>query len=277
MHSFEAGERQAAAEHAAAALSAPTPLPERALVLRCVARVQMRLGQDLAQVLAITDEAIALARQHGQMAELCSALSTRRVLLLRRDHDRQADLLRAQELLVLWRAHGAPERVASSLVGVALSLGALHRVPEQLVLLDEARVLATRHGQHRLQAFCTSVTGYALADLRRYAESAACYRQCLQMSWDSASWREWFYGLWNLPRTLAHLRQPEPAALLMGFAQAFYAERFGQLGVEDLPEQRRTRRLVAAQLGPEHTTRLWRQGALLSMAEAMRLALAPSA
>ena len=274
VHSFEGGQRQMAAQHATAALAAPVPAQERAHVLRCVARVRLRLGDELSEVLTLADQAVSLARQHGQMVELCSALTTRGVLLLRRDHDRQADLQRAQELLALWREHGPPERVAAGLLGMALSLGFLHRVPEQLVLLDEARALATQRGQHRLLAFTTSVTGYALADLRRYAESAVCYRQCLQMTWDSASWREWFYALWNLPRTLAHLRQSEPAAQLMGFAQAFYAQRFGQLGVEDLPEARRTRRLVAAQVGALRTAQLWNQGAQLSMAEAMSLALA---
>ena len=277
MHSFEAGLRQAAAQHAAAALAATTSLAARAHVLRCAARVKMRLGDDLSEALALVDEAIELGAQHGQMQEVCAALTTRGVLLHRRDHDLAADLLRSQQLLALWRAHGPPQRVASGLVGVALSLGCLHRVPEQLLVLDEARALAIRLGQDRLLAFTTSVTGYALADLRRYAESAACYRQCLQMSWNHASWREWFYALWNLPRTLAHLRHPEPAALLMGFAEAFFAQRFGQLGVEDLPEARRTRRLVAAQLGRERTALLWRQGAAMNMPDAMRLAMAQAA
>ena len=75
-------------------------------------------------------------------------------------------------------------------------------------------------------------------------------------------------------RQLAHLRRPEPAAQLMGFAEAFYAQRCGQLGAEDLPEARRSRRLVAVQLGSERTDALWRQGADMSMADAMRLALA---
>ena len=275
MHSFEAGQRQAAAHHAAAALAATTPLDARAPVLRCAARVKMRLGEDLSAVLALADEAIALGTQHGQMSDVCAALNTRRVLLYRRDHDQPADLARSQQLLALWRAHGPPHCVTSGLVGLALSLGFLRRVPEQLVVLDEARALAIQLGQTRLLAFTTSITGYALADLRRHAEAAACYRQCLQMSWTSTSWREWFYALWNLPRTLAHLRRPEPAALLMGFAETFYAQRFGQLGAEDLPEARRTLRLVAAQLGQERTAALWRQGAGLSMPEAMRWAVAP--
>ena len=60
----------------------------------------------------------------------------------------------------------------------------------------------------------------------------------------------------------------------MGFAETFYAQRFGQLGVEDLPEARRTRRLVAVQLGSDRTQALWREGAEMGMAAAMRLALA---
>ena len=59
----------------------------------------------------------------------------------------------------------------------------------------------------------------------------------------------------------------------MGFAQAFYAQRFGQLGVEDLPEERRTSRLVVAQLGQQRSAELWRQGAQLPMADAMRMTL----
>jgi hypothetical protein len=142
-----------------------------------------------------------------------------------------------------------------------------------LVLLAEAQAEAAQHGQHRLLAFVQSITGYALADQRRYAESAQQYRQSLQLAWNHASWREWFYVLWNLPRTLAHLRRPGPAAQLMGFAEAFYAQRFGVLGAEDLPEARRTRRLVAAQLGRPAALQLWQSGAVLTMAEVQHLAL----
>ena len=280
VHSFEAGQRGAAAHHAAAALAAAdpvtTPPAARAHVLRCAARVKMRLGDDPGQTLALADEAIALATQHGQMFELGSALTTRSILLLRRDHNADEDLARSQESLTLWRAHGPAERVTSGLIGVALSLGLARRTPEQLLVLQEARALATQLNQHRLLALTTSITGYALADLRRYAEAADSFRHCLQMSWDNAIWRVWFYALWNLPRTLAHLRRPEAAAQLMGFAEAFYAQRFGQLGVEDLPEARRTRRLVLVQLGSDRTDALWRQGAGMGMADAMRMAMGPA-
>ena len=224
-------------------------------------------------MLALVDEAIARARELGRMDVLASALTTRSVLRLRQTRDFEANVRAHQEIADLCRQHGPGRRITSVLAGLALALGFQHRVAEQLVLLAAARGEAERHGQHRLLAFTHSITGYALADQRRYAESVQHYRQCLQLSWSRSSWREWFYGLWNLPRTLVHLHRPGPAAQLMGFAEAFFAQRFGVLGAEDLPEARRTRRLAAALLGRELALQQWRQGASLTMAQAQRLAL----
>ena len=94
------------------------------------------------------------------------------------------------------------------------------------------------------------------------------------MDWDHGCWREWFYVLWNLPRTLACQNKAESAARLMGFAQAYGAEHFGALGPEDLPEARRTRRLIALHTGRAACRALWQRGAGLSVAEAMALAMA---
>lgn len=157
-------------------------------------------------------------------------------------------------------------------MNLALALGFVHRVPEQLALLEQARDAAAALGQQRLHAFSCSVIGYALADLRRWDPSAASYRRCLGLAWTHSAWREWFYALWNLPRTLAHQRRPEVAIKLLAFADRFASERFGQLGWSDLRERRRTRRLVRAQLGTVREAALWAAGRELSMAEAMRLA-----
>jgi len=272
-HSFEAGLPDWAARHAEAAVTAAAEPGDRAEALRLAARVKLRLGDSPERVLELADQAIELARAQGRTDVLAWALSTRSVVRLRQTRDYEANIRAHQELVDLWRRHGPRTRVTSGLAGLALALGFLHRVPEQLVVLAEARELAEQQGQTRLLAFTHSITGYALADQRRYAESARHYRECLLLAWDHASWREWFYALWNLPRTLAHLRRPEPAAQLMGFAESFYAERFGTLGREDLPEARRTRRLAAAQLGREAALQHWHRGARMAMPEAMRLAL----
>ena len=148
---------------------------------------------------------------------------------------------------------------------------------EKLALLQQAREAAALRGQTRLLAFILSVQGYALADLGRWDEAAAAYAACLRTAWDGSFWREWFYGLWNLPRTLAHRRRPEAAVRLMAFADGFYAMRFGELGSSDRREARRTRRLVRAQLGRPRELALWREGRALGLGEAMQLALRETA
>jgi tetratricopeptide (TPR) repeat protein len=278
LHSFHAGLREEAVAHAQAALTQlDLAAPEAAEVLRSTAQVRMRTGADLASVRAQLEQALDLARAQGDTDVEAHTLTHLAVVAYRQTGDGAANLSRYARALDLWRAHGPRARATSATTTLAIALGVQHRVKEQMVLLREARALAESQGQLRLQAFTMSVMGYALADEKRHAEAAALYRQCLQLDWDQGYWREWFYVLWNLPRALAHLRQPQAAARLMGFAEAFYPQRFGVLGREDLPEARRTRRLVAAQLGAAAAAAAWQEGAALSMADAMQLALAVTA
>ncbi len=278
LHSFHAGLRHEAGAHVLSALAAlDRTAPEAAEVLRSTAQVRLRLGEDLGAVQAQLEEALALAQAQGDTDVEAHTLTHLAVVAFRLNRDSAANLALYMRARALWLAHGPRARAVSATTTLAIALGVQHRVEEQLVLLHEARAEAEALGQLRLQAFTMSVTGYALADQKRHAEAAALYRECLQLDWDHGHWREWFYVLWNLPRALAHLREPLAAAQLMGFAEVFYAQRFGVLGREDLPEARRTRRLVAAQLGADATTNAWRDGAALSMAQAMQLALAVTA
>ncbi len=278
LHSFHGGLREEAGAHVQAAMAAlDRTAAEAAEVLRSTAQVRMRLGAELGGVQAQLEEALALARAQGDTDVEAHALTHLAVVAYRLNRDPAANLARYTRALALWRAHGPRARAASATTTLAIALGVQHRVKEQLVLLHEARAEAEALGQLRLQAFTMSVTGYALTDQKRHAEAAALFRDCLQLDWDQGYWREWFYVLWNLPRALAHLRKPLAAAQLMGFAEAFYPQRFGVLGREDLPEARRTRRLVAAQLGAAATAAAWREGAALTMAQAMQLALAVTA
>ena len=271
--SFEAGEPDAAVTHAERAVAlAPADGALRACVLRSAARVLLRARGAAADAALLLDEALALARRHGLHDVAARALSLQAVLASQHDHDWERSLALKREALALWQTHGPPARVTEGLVNLALGLGHGHAMEEKLELLRQARESATRWRQMRLLAFIHSVTGYALADLGRWGEAAASYAACLDTAWDGGKWREWFYGLWNLPRTLAHARRPEPAALLMAYAQTFHAARFGVLAWSDLRECRRTRRLVRAQIGRAREATLWKQGRTLGMAQAMQLA-----
>ena len=106
----------------------------------------------------------------------------RSVVLYRREHDAVGNAALQAAALALWQRHGPRARATSGLVSYAIGLGFLRRPHEQLPLLDAARAQAAQHGQLGLLAFAHSVTAYVLADLRRYPESAASYRLCLQLT-----------------------------------------------------------------------------------------------
>lgn len=270
---FESGQRDVALAYAEQALQGmPAASPFRADALRVAARIRLRVRNDVQSVGALVDDALVLAAAQGRRDLQARLLNLKGTLLVRRDRDFAGKVELDTQALALWRAHGAPQRVTEGLVDLALALGFVHRVPEQLALLEQARDAAAALGQQRLHAFACSVTGYALADLQRWEASAVSYRSCLISSWAHSAWREWFYALWNLPRTLAYQRRPEAATLLLAFADRFASERFGELGWSDLRERRRTRRLVRAQVGVELEAAWWERGRALSMAEAMRLA-----
>jgi hypothetical protein len=80
--------------------------------------------------------------------------------------------------------------------------------------------------------------------------------------------------LWNLPRVLAHLRQPGQALTLMVFAAQFWQSRFGELTAEDRRHMQRVERLVARQMNARARAEATARGHQLSLAEAVALALA---
>jgi predicted ATPase len=286
---FKAGVREAVMPNVEKALTltltptqrAPSdPLHLGADAQRLRARVAGRAGllllrvpNDMPRAQALFEEARALARAHADASSEIVALRGLAILAVRRDHDMQRNLLLHQQCLALAKTDASAPRQAEVMVALAIALGYLHRPLEQLPVLAQVQQICQTTGQRRLWAFASSVTGYVLADLRRFDDAAASYRACLEMAWHDSAWREWFYPLWNLPRTLAHQRRPEAAAQMMGFAEHFYAQRFGTQGWEDTREARRTRRLVLVQLGRSATDAAWAAGRALNMAQAMQLAL----
>lgn len=115
--------------------------------------------------------------------------------------------------------------------------------------------------------------GNALSGLRRWPEAAVAFRECIRIAWGAVCMHDLAYGLWNLPRALAHLRQPEAALQLSAFAAQFWTTHFGPLSQSDERELMRVRRLAACQLDAARCEALWTQGQRLATAQAVRLAL----
>ena len=276
---YEAGQSVRAQGHAQAvmlALGSPDAVdtPLRAWALGWALRIRMRVGQAVDESDPWLDAALRVAARAGDAALEARLLGLRASLMMRNRADHVGAEALRRRALALAEASGDRLRTNEARIALAICLGFQHRIEEQLPLLATVEAEARALDQPRLRCFALSVRGYCLADLRRHEEAVAAFAACLRVAAPALAWRELFYGLWNLPRSLAHRREPERAARLMGFAEAFYAQRFGALGPEDTREARRTRRLVAVQLGRAGTDRAWHEGASLDMAQALRLALA---
>ena len=76
-----------------------------------------------------------------------------------------------------------------------------------------------------------------------------------------------------MPRALAHVREAVRSLLLAAFAEAIWQNRFGSLSEADRHDLRGVRRLAAGRLDARRIGTLWAQGAHLSLADAMALAL----
>lgn len=276
---FESGrgeEALATAEAALRAAEGPPQMPPatRALALRVAARLRVRVRADFVGAGPLAEEAAALGRAHGLADIEATATSLMSVLEMNgaRDIDRNERLQR--HALQVWRAGGLEHRAIVGMVNLSLALGFRRRVDEQLELLAQAIPLAEARGQRRIALFARSIQGYALADQRRWVESAASYRACIREAWAINAWREWFYGLWNLPRTLVLLGRAEDAVRLLAHADRYYREHFGMLGRSDLRERRRTLRLARRAMGAARVDALWIAGESLAPAQATRLACA---
>lgn len=275
---FESGRGEEALATAEAALRAADepamPPATRALALRVAARLRGRVRADFAGARPLAEEAAALGRAHGLADIEATATSLMSVLEMNgaRDSDRNERLHR--HALQVWRAGGLEHRAIVGMVNLSLALGFRRRVDEQLELLAQAIPLAEARGLRRIALFARSIQGYALADQRRWIESAASYRACIREAWAINAWREWFYGLWNLPRTLVLLGRAGDAVRLLGYADRYYREHFGTLGISDLRERRRTLRLARRALGAARVEALWIAGESMAPAQATRLACA---
>jgi tetratricopeptide (TPR) repeat protein len=187
------------------------------------------------------------------------------------DHDRALQL--HGQALALWQRLGNRHAVHSGLYNLAVTEQQAGRNANALQLLarldDSARALQ----DWRRLSQSANVGGNALSELRRWGEAADALRQALRLAWRVMSAYELAYPLWNLPRALAHLRQPETALQLAAFAAGYWVRGFGPLTAGDQRDLLRVRRLAARQISAPRIQAAWAAGATLTLAEAVALAL----
>jgi hypothetical protein len=144
---------------------------------------------------------------------------------------------------------------------------------EALALLDDMLASTRDSGDWVQHAHGCNARGEALARLRRWPEAAQAYGDCVRVAFVLPEVLPLAYGLWNLPRALAHAGEPAAAARLMGFSERFAPLHCGPLSRGDRHDLRRVQRLCRRQLNAAEMSQAWREGSSMSLSDAVRLAL----
>jgi hypothetical protein len=267
----------AAAEAGLAALAHAVPLSQEPLLharaLHALARARWRSLRDPAQTLPLLDTAEPLAQAYGDL-ELQAGLSALRAFVLNRDPARRQEAYSLHETaLALWQRLGNRHAIHSGLYNLAVSQQLARRNEDALRLLSQLSASAAELQDWRRLSQAANVAGNALADLRRWLDAREQFRHALRLGWQSLAPYEMAYPLWNLPRVLAHLHEPQRAVQLAAFAAAYWERRFGRLSSSDQRDLLRVRRLALRQLAAPDVQAAWDRGGQLDLPAAVALAL----
>jgi tetratricopeptide (TPR) repeat protein len=272
---FAAGQKKAALRHVEAALDClPDDPASRARALYAVARVRWRGDlQHPERVLPMAEAAYALAAAADDAGLMAGLLSLRAFATHVRDGTPEAALALHRRALQQWERSGNRHAVNNGRYNVAVFEFHAGRAALALSQFDALSAEATVLQDWRRLAIVSDARGAMLAELRRWPEAARAHRESLALGWQVMSVYNLAYAFWNLPRSLAHLRQPALALSLAAFSEVFWSDRVGDLSPSDARELLRVRRLAARQLDARACAQAWARGRVLSLPEAMALAL----
>ena len=174
-----------------------------------------------------------------------------------------------RQALWRWEQLGNRHAVNSGRYSLAVCAQEAGRHREALEQLAAIEPVARDLHDWRRVAQLLNVRGNALSELRAWPEAVAALRESAVLAWDCMAAHELAYAAWNLPRALAHVRQPEAAVRLAAFASTFWQARFGALTPADAHDLRRVQRLCARQLGAARIASLRAEGGALTPAAAV--------
>jgi hypothetical protein len=272
---FMAGQAAAALRHAELGVAChDLDNDQRARALYCLARVRWRIRHQAPEVEPLLAEADSLAAP-GDDLELRASLSAQRAYVtMAHHHDQIAGERLHVQAIDLWQQAGNQHAINSGRYNLAVCAQNASRHHDAVEQLQPIIASAFELQDWRRLNQSLNVRGNAYSGLREWSLAVADYQQCIRTAWKGMASLDLAYGLWNLPRALAHLRQPEAAVRLIAFAAAFWRSRFGELSAKDHHDMRLVHRLAARQLAAARIDTLSSDGEQLSLSQAVALALA---
>ncbi len=252
---------------------------QRARALHALARVRWRTRRRADEVEPLLDQAHALVDGGGDTGLRASLLALRAFVANAHHKDPARAECLHREALALWEQLGNRHAIDSGRYNLAVTAQNADRHADSLRQLEPIIASARELQDWRRLSQSLNVRGNAYSGLRQWARAVDDYQECVRVAWRHFAMYDLAHGFWNLPRALAHLRQPQRAIRMMGFAAHFWRTRFGELTAHDLRYLLRVRRLAArqidsAQIDSAQIEALWREGEQMALPQALALALA---
>jgi tetratricopeptide (TPR) repeat protein len=222
------------------------------------------------------DEALALAAKAGAEDVQADALHVKGTIALKHGED-DGDFRAAagffERAEALYRKIGRPRKAHRVLLSRVGALTGLKRYKEARKLLAECeRYFGELDSVADLIAVA-NMTGFLESRQEHWKEALAAGRRVVQLAWERHAHLWLATALWNLPQPLLMLGEVEVAERLTSFAVDFWERGIGPLSAHDAGVVEKQRKSTAKKLGAQRAKTLWTEGAALSLAEAVQLAL----
>lgn len=221
------------------------------------------------------DEALALALQAGDVPLQARTLHQQGILARYQANDfARADALFA-EAQALWTGLGNRRLAHARLRNRAQCWAAQGLHERALASFRQCEDAARAEGDWVGIIDSTLGASTELTCLRQWGQAVAMGSECIRVAWLRHHAHGLAYALWNIAYPLLRAGRAEDAVRLRSLASSNWTLHMGPLRADDRRDTAKLRRLAAVCLDAGRIDALWREGALLTVAEAVTLALRP--
>jgi predicted ATPase len=221
------------------------------------------------------DEALALALQVGDVPLQARTLHQQGILARYQGNDfARADALFA-EAQALWTGLGNRRLAHARLRNRAQCWAAQGLHGQALASFRQCEQAARAEGDWVGIIDSTLGASTELTCLRQWGQAVAMGSECIRVAWLRHHAHGLAYALWNIAYPLLRAGRAEDAIRLRSLASSNWTLHMGPLRADDQRDTAKLRRLATVCLDADHIDALWRDGAELTLAEAVALALRP--
>jgi predicted ATPase len=272
-----AGDTEKARGFAERALKEAAEDPARkAAALTVLARIGWERDQRDKGITRSLDEALALAAGAGAEQVQAEALHARGTVALKHgeaDGDFRAADAFFERAEALYRKLGQTRKAHRVMQSRAGALTGLKRYKDARQLLAQCESYFAGIDSTADLIAVANMTGFLETQQEHWKEALAQGRRVVQLAWERNAHLWLAIALWNLPQPLLALGEVETAERLTSFAVHFWQSGMGPISPHDAAIVEQQRKNTAKQLGAAQAKKLWAEGAALSLAEAVELAL----